>query len=203
MCVGQGCRGRAEAESRKLAETKAGFRHRHARTRTRTHTHTHAPRQTHSHTQKHTFQQVITNTLTQITGVQSHTWNQTWPQAHPGSGARLSARPAWVGHRLDSQVPSAHWAQLARTTGALGPWIQRASEAFPPKKRSYYHHHHRPLPNRSLRSLRPLSPGGLLSPCLHLAVPQRSLRSPPACPRSLMTLTTMRSQRRGRGPQLP
>ena len=124
VCVGQGCRGRGEAESRKLEETKAGFRHRHAHTRT----HTHSSRQAHSYTQKHTLRQVITNTPTQITGVQSHTWNQTWPQAHPGSGARLSARPARVGHRLNSQVHGAHWAQLAGTTGALGPWIQRASE---------------------------------------------------------------------------
>lgn len=53
MCVGQGCRGRAEAESRKLAEAKAGFRHRHARTHTRTHTHTHSQTDSQSHTETH------------------------------------------------------------------------------------------------------------------------------------------------------
>ena len=91
--------GRGEAESRKLEETRAEFRHRHTRTRT----HTHSRGQTHSYTQEHTLRQVITDTQTQITGAQSHAWTQTRPQTYPGSGARLSVRPAQVGHRLHRQ----------------------------------------------------------------------------------------------------
>lgn len=117
--------GRGEAESRKLEETRAGFRHRHTRTRT------------HTHSLSRTDPQLHTGTHTQTRDHRHSDPNHgcTEPCLDPDAASDIPrewGRPVCETSPGRTQAAQAgngtRWGRLTRATGVLGPRTQRASE---------------------------------------------------------------------------